>query len=84
MTQAINPIHGEVVAGLKRSVIALQHDTFDNLAHRYFGKQAPVYLPGLIELNANFAPVAIIPMGSVVVLPDTQGSSQNPTLKLWD
>ncbi len=78
------PINKKIVKGIKRTVTAIQHDTLDSICYRYFGANANDYLPRLIELNANFAPVAILPMGSKIILPNNDDVSQTTTLKLWD
>ncbi len=51
------PINKKIVKGIKRTVTAIQHDTLDSICYRYFGANANDYLPRLIELNANFAPM---------------------------
>ncbi len=67
-----------------RTAISVQFDTLDAIAYRFFGSESNRYLPQIIELNSQFAPVAILPMRSVIILPDTPTISPLHTIKLWD
>ena len=65
-------------------VIAQQGDSVDNLCWRHLGSSAAVETtldanPGLAALGA------ILPMGTVVTLPDTAQTTPTKTLiQLWD
>lgn len=80
----IKPIDSQMVESVKQTTTAIQNDTLDNIALRFFGEQSGRFLPALIELNTKYSPMAILPMGSTITLPDLDKSTSMPTLKLWD
>lgn len=82
MNTSFDPSH--VVPATKRTTQSVQNDTLDYIAYRIFGQRSQQLLPKLIELNPNFQPHAIIPMGSTVILPDDSNTSIITTVKLWD
>ncbi len=77
-------ITNNIIKGIKRTTTAVQNDTLDNIAYRHFGADSNDYLPQLIELNSAYTPTAILPMGSVITLPNHDDVSKTTTLKLWD
>lgn len=68
---------------MSSSIQAMQGDTLDAIAHRYYGSQSVAMLPALINANPQLVQV-FIPQHSPVSLPALTQLQQTPTLKLWD
>ena len=69
-------------------VLALQGDTLDALCHRHLGTTAGM-VEKVLALNYGISLHGpILPMGTVVVLPDVPASSTGaelrPLVQLWD
>lgn len=63
---------------------SIQGDTVDRICQRVYGRTAGVTEqvltanPGLADLGP------ILPMGTLLTLPDQAPQAENPTLQLWD
>lgn len=64
-------------------VKALQNDTMDSVAYRYFGSSSTAMLPALLEANPGLESV-FLEQHQVVNLPVLTQAQQSQTLKLWD
>lgn len=69
-------------------VVALQGDTIDALCHRHLGTTAGM-VEQVLALNYGISlHGAVLPMGTVVVLPDVStpsaGAVTRPLIQLWD
>ena len=62
---------------------AVQNDTFDSIAYRYYGKQSIVMLPALLEANSALQQV-VLPQYQVINLPELKQAQRPQTIKLWD
>lgn len=71
-------------ADYRRTILALQNDTLDAIAHRVYGSRSKSVLPTLIAANPNYAPMALLPYRSLIVLPNDNASTAAPSIKLWD
>ncbi|WP_445115027.1 tail protein X [Acinetobacter sp. WZC-1] len=65
------------------TVHAIQDDTFDSIAYRYYGKQSVVMLPALLEANSELQDV-VLQEYQRVNLPELVHAQRTQTLKLWD
>ncbi len=64
-------------------VYAQQNDNLDLLIYRHLGNSAGLLEQTLI-LNPGISATAILPIGTVVTLPDKQGQPAiNNTVQLW-
>lgn len=68
----------------QRTILAVQNDTLDAIAHRVYASRSTDILPKLIESNPNYSPVALLPHRAVIVLPDDNATAAAPSIKLWD
>lgn len=64
-------------------VYAIQGDTLDAIAYRYFKNNPVQILASLIELNPDLYETFLDEHQSVV-LPQSHQIQSNPSLKLWD
>lgn len=64
-------------------VYAIQGDTLDAIAYRYFKNNPVQILASLIELNPDLYETFLDEHQSVV-LPQSNQIQSNPSLKLWD
>lgn len=65
-------------------VRALQGDTVDLICRRYLGQTAGLVEKAL-ELNAELATLGpILPVGTLVTLPEPAPVIHNSTINLWD
>lgn len=64
-------------------VKAIQGDTLDAIAHRYFAEHAVAMLPALFEANPHCLEI-FIDQHVVVYLPETIQKQKSQRLKLWD
>lgn len=64
-------------------VKALQNDTMDSVAYRYYGSSSTAMLPALLEANPGLESVTLN-QHQVVNLPVITEAQQSQTLKLWD
>lgn len=64
-------------------VSALQGDTMDRIAYRYFGSNAVVMLPALLNANPDIQTV-ILAQHQRVILPPMTEQQSGQALKLWD
>ena len=64
-------------------VKAIQGDTFDSIAYRYFAEQSTVMLPVLLEANPNIQSV-ILEDNQAINLPEKINIHTTQPLKLWD
>lgn len=62
---------------------AIQGDTFDSIAYRYFAEQSTAMLPALLEVNPTIQSV-ILEQHQTINLPEQLSIQTAPTLKLWD
>jgi len=62
---------------------AMQNDTFDSIAYRYYGNQSVVMLPALLEANSNLQQV-VLQEHQVINLPELLQAQRPQTIKLWD
>ncbi|OTG94210.1 tail protein X [Acinetobacter sp. ANC 3832] len=65
------------------TVKALQNDTFDSIAYRYYGQQSIVMLAALLEENSLRQNV-ILQEHQIINLPELTQAQRTQTLKLWD
>lgn len=65
------------------TVYAVQGDTLDSIATRYFPNNPVQVLADLIELNPALESVILIEH-QAVILPEAITTSTTQTLKLWD
>lgn len=65
------------------TVNAIQGDTLDAIAYRYFKNNPVQILASLIELNPDLYETFLDEHQSVV-LPQSNQIQSNPSLKLWD
>lgn len=68
----------------QRTTTAVMNDTLDSIAYRVFGDKSNQYLPKIITLNPTLCPYAILPIGTLVVLPKDSDVAPATVLKLWD
>lgn len=68
----------------QRTTISQQYDTLDSIAYRQYGDRSADYLPDLVELNPHYTPAAILPMRSIIVLPQVAATMPSASIKLWD
>ena len=68
----------------QRTIRSTQNDTFDAIAYRIYAHRSMDMLPKLIESNPEYTPQAILPTGTVVILPNDNAVAAAPSLKLWD
>lgn len=66
-----------------KSVNALQGDTFESIAYRYYGSSAVNMLPALVEANPTLEHIFLDEHQSIQ-LPELTKASAPQTLKLWD
>lgn len=66
-----------------KSVNAIQDDTLDSIAFRYYGSNAVNMLPALVEANSMLEQIFLNEHQSVQ-LPELSKVSAPQTLKLWD
>lgn len=69
-------------------VVALQGDTIDALCNRHLGTTAGM-VEQVLSLNYGISLYGpVLPMGTVVVLPDvpapSAGAAMRPLIQLWD
>lgn len=64
-------------------VKALQNDTLDSVAYRYFGSSSTAMLPAILDANPKIESV-ILEQHQIVNLPVITEAKQSQTLKLWD
>lgn len=64
-------------------VKAIQNDTFDSIAYRYFKDQSTAMLPALLEANAHIEDV-VLAEHQIIHLPEQTQIQRPQTLKLWD
>jgi len=65
-------------------VMAMQGDTVDAICYRYYG-QTQGMVEQVLESNQNLASIGIVlPIGTVVNLPDVAPKKQNNMIQLWD
>lgn len=63
---------------------ALQGDTIDQLCWRYYGRTAGV-VEQVLQSNPGLAAHGpVLPMGTLVELPDEPAPAIRQTLQLWD
>ncbi|ASN71637.1 hypothetical protein 2F1_36 [Uncultured Caudovirales phage clone 2F_1] len=65
------------------TVYALQGDTLDAIAYRYFKDNPVQMLAALIELNPDLHEI-FLNEHQAVLLPDATQIQSPPTIKLWD
>ena len=68
----------------QRTIRSTQYDTFDAIAYRIYAHRSMDMLPKLIESNSEYTPQAILPTGTVVILPNDNAVAAAPSIKLWD
>ncbi|WP_286796143.1 tail protein X [Psychrobacter sp. UBA6291] len=68
----------------QRTIRATQNDTLDAIAYRIYAHRSMDMLPKLIESNAEYTPQALLPTGTVVILPNDNAVAAAPSIKLWD
>lgn len=68
----------------ERTTTARQGDTLDAIAYRFFGTDSGRFLSAMIEHNPKFCPIAVLPFGAVIVLPNIKATPTAATVKLWD
>ncbi|WP_278397408.1 tail protein X [Acinetobacter venetianus] len=66
-----------------KSVNAIQGDTLEAIAYRYYGLSAVDMLPALIEANSTIEQIFLDEHQSIQ-LPELTKASAPQTLKLWD
>ncbi|NIE97432.1 hypothetical protein F3J02_13245 [Acinetobacter sp. Tr-809] len=66
-----------------RSVNAIQGDTLESIAFRYFGSKAVDMLPALIGANSTINQL-FLNENQKIQLPELTKASAPQTLKLWD
>lgn len=64
-------------------VKALQHDTLDAIAYRYYGNNSLAMLSVLLDANPKLTAV-ILDQHQLVNVPVLVSANATPTLKLWD
>lgn len=64
-------------------VRAIQNDTMDSIAYRYFGNDAVAMLPALMDANPDIQAL-VLAEHQLVNLPAMTQTSASQTLKLWD
>ena len=62
---------------------AIQNDTLDSIAYRYYGNQSVVMLPALLEANSALQQV-VLAEHQVIHLPELVQAQRPQTIKLWD
>ena len=67
-----------------RTIRSTQNDTLDAIAYRIYAHRSMDMLPKLIESNSEYTPQAILPTGTVVILPNDNAVAAAPSIKLWD
>lgn len=65
------------------TVNAIQGDTLDAIAYRYFNDNSVQVLATLIELNPELHET-FLAEHQTVILPETTQMQSTPSLKLWD
>lgn len=68
----------------QRTIRSTQNDTLDAIAYRIYAHRSMDMLPKLIESNSEYTPQAILPTGTVVILPNDNAVTAAPSIKLWD
>lgn len=68
----------------QRTIHSTQNDTLDAIAYRIYAHRSMDMLPKLIESNSEYTPQAILPTGTVVILPNDNAVAAAPSIKLWD
>jgi len=68
----------------QRTIRSTQNDTLDAIAYRIYAHRSMDMLPKLIESNSEYTPQAILPTGTVVILPNDNAVAAAPSIKLWD
>lgn len=67
-----------------RQVRSLQGDTVDLLCHRHLGATAGA-VEAVYELNPGLAALGpVLPMATLVTLPESTPAAEKPLLQLWD
>jgi phage tail protein X len=66
-----------------KSVNAIQGDTLESIAYRYYGAKAVDMLPALVEANSANEQIFLNEHQSIQ-LPELTKASAPQTLKLWD
>ncbi|MEN8319743.1 tail protein X [Acinetobacter junii] len=66
-----------------RSIKALQGDTYESIAYRYYGSNAVEMLPALLEANSPIEPI-FLDENQSIQLPELTKASAPQTVKLWD
>lgn len=66
-----------------KSVQAIQGDTLESIAYRYYGSNAVDMLPALVEANSTIEQIFLNEHQSIQ-LPDLTKAAAPQTLKLWD
>lgn len=65
---------------------AHQHDTLDSLLSRHYGTATVQWVELALELNPHLADLPILPLGTVVEMPDHAPVQHaiKSTVQLWD
>ena len=65
-------------------VRARQGETLDAICQRYLGRTAGV-TEQVLALNTGLADLGVVlPMGTLITLPDTPTQPRRPQVQLWD
>lgn len=72
------------LAQYQRTILAIQNDTLDAIAYRVYANRSTYMLPKLIENNSEYSPIALLPAGAAVILPNDHAAVAAPSIKLWD
>lgn len=66
-----------------RVVKAIQGDTLESIAYRYYGTKAVEMLPALLEANASINQIFLNELQKIQ-LPELSKATAPEMLKLWD
>ncbi len=66
-----------------REVKAIQGDTLESIAYRYYGTKAVEMLPTLLEANASINQIFLNELQKIQ-LPELSKATAPQMLKLWD
>lgn len=66
-----------------REVKAIQGDTLESIAYRYYGTKAVEMLPALLEANASINQIFLNELQKIQ-LPELAKAKAPQMLKLWD
>ncbi|MBJ8418793.1 tail protein X [Acinetobacter courvalinii] len=66
-----------------RVVKAIQGDTLESIAYRYYGTKAVEMLPALLEANASINQIFLNELQKIQ-LPELSKATAPQMLKLWD